>query len=301
MAIVDRSNVLGRGLPTNMPLDCVQCVLVLYKTTLLQSETFQSLSAALREYPSLAARISLLIYDNSPEPQAVNLCPDLFADLHYHHDSSNGGLAAAYNQALRAADETDCIWLWLFDQDTVVRSELITAAFKTIDSTPPTDVCAIVPKLAQGGVVYSPLASHRFHYLAVDRRFSGISPEWLTALNSCACLRVSALRVIGGFPLQYWLDYLDHAVFHRLHEQGGRVFVLDVTIPHRLSTNNLREESSHHRYDNVLAAEWQFIRETGWGGGSLMHRVRLLKRAARTLLALREPAFALQVLRWSLR
>jgi hypothetical protein len=77
--------------------------------------------------------------------------------------------------------------------------------------------------------------------------------------------------------------------------------VLDVIIPHRLSTNNLQKESSHRRFDNLLAAEWQFVRETGWGGGSLMHRVRLLKRAVRTLLTLREPAFALQVLRWSLR
>jgi GT2 family glycosyltransferase len=301
MATVDPSNLRGRGLPTNMPLDRVQCVLVLYKTTLQRSETFQSLSAALQEHPSLAARISVLVYDNSPEQQSVDLPPDLFAEIHYHHDSSNGGLAAAYNQALRAADETGCTWLWLFDQDTEVLSELITAAFAAIDSTLPTEVCAIVPRLVQDGVVYSPLSSHRFHYLAVDRRFSGIYPGRLTALNSCACLRVSALRAIGGFPVQYWLDYLDHIVFHRLHEQGGRVFVLDVTIPHRLSTNNLREESGHHRYDNVLAAEWQFVRETGWGGGSLMHRVRLLKRAVRTLLTLREPAFALQVLRWSLR
>jgi GT2 family glycosyltransferase len=284
-----------------MPLDRVQCVLVLYKTALKESETFRTLSVALSEHPSLSARLSLLIYDNSPHPQSVDLPAGLLAEIRYQHDPSNGGLAAAYNQALRAAEEAGCNWLWLFDQDTAVLSELISAALAAIDNTPSARVCAIVPRLAQEGIVFSPLFSQRFRYVAVDERFSGVSPGWLTALNSCACLRVNALQAIGGFPPEYWLDYLDHAVFHRLHEQGGNVLVLDITIPHRLSTNNLRKEAGHHRYDNVLAAEWRFVRETGWGGGSLVHRVRLLKRASRTLLTLREPAFALQVLRWSFR
>lgn len=284
-----------------MTLDCVQCVLVLYQRTLQQSETFQTLTAALREFPSLAARISLLVYDNSPEAQSADLPAVPFAEIHYHHDPSNGGLATAYNRALGVAEEAGCTWLWLFDQDTAILSELIPAAFAAIDSTPQLEICALVPRLAQDGIVYSPLASQRFRYLAIDERFSGVYPGWLTALNSCACLRVRALQAIDGFPSQYWLDYLDHAVFHRLHERGGRVLVLDVTIRHRLSTNNLRKESTPDRYNNVLAAEWQFVRETGWGGGSLVHRVRLLKRAVRTLVTLREPAYALQVLRWSFR
>jgi GT2 family glycosyltransferase len=284
-----------------MPLDRIQCVLVLYKTALKESETFRTLSAALREHPSLAARMSLLVYDNSPEPQSFELPAGLFAEMSYQRDPSNAGLAAAYNQALRAAEVVGCTWLWLFDQDTTVLSGLIPATFAAIDSTPLSEVCAIVPRLMQNDVVLSPVSVHRFRYLALDERFSGIHPGWLTALNSCACLRVSAMRSIGGFPSQYWLDFLDHAVFHRLHEQGGRILTLDVTIPHRLSTNNLRTEISHERFDNLLAAEWRFVRETGWGGGRLMHRVRLLKRASRTLLTLREPAFALQVLRWSFR
>ena len=289
------------AVPSLMSLDRVQCVVVLYRMALQESETFQSLGAALREYPALAGRISLLIYDNSPEPQAAELPEDYFAKASYQHDPLNGGLATAYNHALRVAEEAGDKWLWLFDQDTTVLPELIPASFAAIDRTPPFEVCGIVPRLVQDGVMLSPVVVHRFRYLAMDEVFSGLNPKWLTALNSCACLRVSALRAIGGFPPQYWLDFLDHAVFHRLHKQGGRLLVLDVTIPHRLSTNNLRKESSRSRFDNLLAAEWQFVRETGWGGGSMIHRVRLLKRAVRTLLTLREPAFALQVLKWSLR
>jgi GT2 family glycosyltransferase len=242
-----------------------------------------------------------LVYDNSPEPQSIGSPHVPFGEISYVHDASNGGLAAAYNHALETAAQTDHAWLWLFDQDTAVSPELVAANFAALDGALPADVCAIVPRLLQDGIVYSPLASHRFHYVAVSTHFSGIYEGRLTALNSCACLRVSALRAIGGFPTQYWLDYLDHAVFHRLTEQANRVLVIDVTILHRLSTNNLREESGHRRYDNVLAAEWQFVRETGWGGGNLMHRLRLIKRAYRTLRTMREPRFALQVLKWALR
>jgi len=298
---VDSSSLNVRTVPRPMSLDRVQCVVVLYRTTLQESETFQTLSAALREHQALAARISLLIYDNSPEPQSVEMPVGFFAKTSYQHDPSNGGLATAYNQALHAAEEAGETWLWLFDQDTTVLPGLIPAVFAAIDSTPQSEVCGIIPRLVQDGVMLSPVAVHRFRYLAMDAGFSGLNPGALTALNTCACLRVSALRAIGGFPSTYWLDFLDYAVFHRLHKQGGRLLVLDVAIPHRLSINNLRIESSHGRFDNLLAAEWQFVRETGWGGGSLMHRVRLLKRAVRTLVILREPAFALQVLRWSLR
>lgn len=281
--------------------DRVQCVLVLYRTTLQESQTFQTLSAAFHEHPSLASRMALLIYDNSPAPQTITLPENLFAEARYQHDSSNGGLAAAYNYALNAAEASGCTWLWVFDQDTTVVPGLIPAAFKAIDSVPSPEISAIVPRLVQDAIVLSPLYAERFRYRAMDENFSGIYEGWVAALNSCACLRVAALRAIGGFPSEYWLDFLDHAVFHRLHKQGGRAIVLDVTIPHRLSTNNLRNESSLPRYENLLAAEWRFVRETGWGGGSLVHRIRLLKRAARTLLTLREPAFAWQVLKWSVR
>ena len=77
---MDSSSLNVRTVPRPMPLDCVQCVIVLYRTGLQESETFQTLSAALREYPALAARISLLIYDNSPELQAVEL-HELFAPI----------------------------------------------------------------------------------------------------------------------------------------------------------------------------------------------------------------------------
>lgn len=283
-----------------MHLDRIQCVLVLYRITLQESESFKTLSRALLEYPSFATRISLLVYDNSPEVLPHNLSSGPFAEIRFQHDPSNSGLAAAYNEGLRIAQESGATWIWLFDQDTTVLPQLIPTTFTAIDTDLPSDICAIVPRLKQDQILLSPIRTERFRNVLMDANVSGITIGKVAALNSCSCLRMESLLAIGGFPPQYWLDFLDHAIFHRLQEHGGRVFVLDITIPHRLSTNNLRKESSLGRFQNLLAAEWLFVRETGWGGGVTLHRIRLLKRAVRILVTLREPAFALLVFKSSL-
>jgi hypothetical protein len=108
-------------------------------------------------------------------------------------------------------------------------------------------------------------------------------------------MRVQAVIRAGGFPAEYWLDYLDHVMFHRLQAAGGRVMVLDVSIEHRLSLQNLESEMTLERYANVLSAEWKFIKETGSGGGPLVHRLRLIRRAL-SFLKLRNKRYARKVL-----
>jgi hypothetical protein len=44
------------------------------------------------------------------------------------------------------------------------------------------------------------------------------------------------------------LDYLDHATFRILQNKGGRIFVMQTTLEHKLSSN--REDRS---YDPVLS------------------------------------------------
>src|SRR6201986_4137953 len=96
----------------NYPLILV--VIVLYKCELEASQSFSSLLEIFREAPALGERFSIVVYDNSPEPQTESLS----AAVHYVHDSSNGGLATAYNFALKRAEEEHCEWLLLLDQDT---------------------------------------------------------------------------------------------------------------------------------------------------------------------------------------
>ena len=275
----------------------IACVIVLYKNALTEAKAIQSLIDCCTEQTGLAKQLSVLIYDNSPSAHEVPLIDIPFGVMEYHHDAQNGGLAKAYNYALEGALGRNTEWLIILDQDTVVTASLFTALAREIAVPPPANVIAIVPKLAQNGMVISPQIVGQLRNDSVSARWAGISEKHLTALNSAACLRVSAVVGIGGFPQEYWLDYLDHIMFHRLQAVGGRLMVLDITLQHRLSLLNLEDEMTIERYINMLASEWKFIRETSSAGGSLVHRLRLLKRAFTLYTELNTPGYALKTLR----
>jgi GT2 family glycosyltransferase len=250
-----------------------------------------------RQHEGLSRQIALLIYDNSPDQQAAHLDRWNFGVIEYHHSSENGGVASAYNQALSKAIEADIAWLLLLDQDTMITPALFPALFDALESPSMPEICAVVPKLARHGEIFSPQIVGQFHNHNFPTAFSGIYNGQIAALNSAACVRTQALLAIGRFPCEYWLDFLDHIVFHRLQAAGGRVLILNIVVEHNLSLHNLEEEMSLDRYANVLSAEWRFVRETGSGGGAFVHRLRLLKRTLTHAFKLRNKAYAFRTLR----
>jgi GT2 family glycosyltransferase len=274
---------------------------VLYQCTPAESKTIRSLIDCFRQSSELAQRFAVLIYDNSPIANQFVSTDLPFALIEYRHDAQNGGLSSAYNYALASATAARLDWLLLLDQDTQVEGRLLSSLLQEIENTPPHSVCALVPRLVHGDTTISPQTVGSYQNRPVVSDFSGIHPFRLTALNSAACLRTEALDRIGGFPKEYWLDYLDHIVFYRLQAGGDRIFVLDISIQHGLSLMNLEQEMTLPRYQNFLTAEWAFIKETGWGGGSLIHRIRLLKRTMVHLLKRSNWGYALLTLKSSTR
>lgn len=254
----------------------LQAVVVLYKSTVNASATLQSMRAIFAASPASRERIALLVYDNSPEPQSAGDLQSLEEGVRYRHDPSNGGLATAYGYALELAEGAGLAWLLLLDQDTTLTAEFFAVMFAAIDAGPPPPVCALVPRQVRQGVALSPRLVRAGRDLPVE---TGIAVERLTVFNSAACVRVAALRAIGGFPREFPLDYLDHVVFHRLQARDSRLQVLPVSIEHQLSIKNLAEEMSLERYRRLLSAEWGFIREVKPKGGVPVQRVRLIQRA----------------------
>src|SRR5260370_24045817 len=97
----------------------IQCVVVLYKCDLDDSKTLLSLKEVCRQFSGLSRRIALLIYDNSPDPQAANLDHWSFGAIEFHHAPENGVLASAYNKTLLHAIEAYIKLLFLFDYDII--------------------------------------------------------------------------------------------------------------------------------------------------------------------------------------
>jgi GT2 family glycosyltransferase len=274
----------------------IQCVVVLYKQRPDEAESLISLLEICRQNASIADNLRIFIQDNSPEahpppPDIGPLC------IEYFHAPANPGLPSAYNKGIEMARHHGASWLLLLDQDTVLDCSFLLQLLEAVQGDISQEACAFVPKLVKGDRVCSPHTIRMGSYIPLPLDFSGFTLGPLVPCNSASCLKIQALEAIGGFPEEYWLDYLDFIVFHRLQAAGGRVYVLDSRLEHSLSVLNLEAEMSVARYSNMLTAEWRFIRETGARGGPLMHRLRLLKRALRHALMLSNKSYASQTLR----
>jgi GT2 family glycosyltransferase len=261
----------------------ILAIVVIYRREPSESESLCSLIQILNANPDLAQHFSIVVYDNSPQRQNFEVVAQF--PVLYKHDPTNAGLATAYNFGLAHAGEEQYDWLLLLDQDTLLTygflAELIACA-ETLCVQP--QVASIVPKLLVDGEISSP-AAHFLYQLrhqyrrsnhAVSRQIGGIQEGRLIAFNSGAALRVPALRLIGGFPEEYRLDFLDHAVFHALSAQGYRMYVMHAEIKHDLSLARVSDVPVW-RQRNFLLAQSRFVLQTGSIVDRLLYRIWLLR------------------------
>ena len=289
MLKVDRKE--AQGIRQRPPT--IVAVLVLYKMLMEESPAYQGLTRAMRESAVAAERIQLLVCDNGATRQMV---PEDFSGT-YIHDGGNPGLARRYNQALNVAKEAGAEWLLLLDQDTHLTAEFVNEVLELTDGSreadllSPGNVVALVPKLVQRGAILSPHLPLSFEFskpLAMDLEMYGVPQQRLSVYNSGALLRVRAVEAMGGFPEEFWLDYLDHATFRSLTAQGGELFVMRSALEHALSTNTAEREptaDSLQRERNILEAERKYYQKYG----SVSEQLRFtLRRIRMMLLAVRE-------------
>ncbi len=267
--------------------------IVVYKKRIESSEAIQSLLACLANDAALAAKFRILLYDNSPDTQEPPHAPGIPID--YRHHGLNDGLAVAYNCALALASAADIPWLMLLDQDTKITAEYLQ---EIIELQPAAEqdarLVAFAPKLIGKTGFRSPamdfLDALRRQVTLPRWRRPLISPgdaygpqrERIIAFNSGAVLRTQALQAIGGFPEEYWLDFLDMAVFHALYQHGWYLFVMNSTLEHALSVEDaafLQQSTSLARHRNILSAMIHYVKTNGSAWEQLLHRGWLLRNA----------------------
>ena len=252
----------------------IYAVLVLYKLTPAESSAWQSLQTLAEAMPELCLP-SLLVFDNSPQPQHLGASA---LSAEYISDPANTGLTAAYNTALQRAVGGGFEWLLLLDQDTTLTAEYWSDLLATLPSLP-SDVAAVVPQLMEDGVAHSPTQLLRLTHKPVQT--AGLLPQPVTAYNSAAVLRVSALQTTGGFDDRFPMEYADHALFAGLQHKGYALWLLAAQVPHTLSTAQHLAAVSPARYAAMLSAEWRYHQAFSTGREKLWYRVRKLKDVLR--------------------
>jgi GT2 family glycosyltransferase len=235
----------------------VLVIMVLYKTQLSESPTFQGLIGAFSTHPDLAQSYELMVWDNSPDPIANGRLP---IPILYRHSNENLGVSGAYNYALDHAIDSGIEWILLLDQDTKITSDFLIAMLTRVQELDSNQtIAAIVPTVRTGRLVVSP----SFRALGKTRPYpqgeSGIAFGEASAINSGCVLRAASLRTVGGYSPDFWLDYSDVYVFHQFFLHGMRVWrAADVEIEHDLSLMDYGRLMSPGRSQNFTGAESAF-------------------------------------------
>ena len=219
------------------------CVIVLYKTNLSESRTFQSLKDAVHNYDP-TERIDLLVFDNSPSPQ---IAIEQFNEespfrIHYLHDSQNPGVSRAYNRGAELAADLNKTWLLIFDQDTAMPADTLFHYQKALDVYPNYPVYA--PQLYSGSLLYSPCRYRFGKGSNLPHIEPGIhSTNHRGILNSGLLIQLQAFRRVGGYDDTVRLYFSDLVFFGRLKKVYSQFVVVDCRLEHQLSSVDYGDKS----------------------------------------------------------
>jgi GT2 family glycosyltransferase len=270
----------------------IAIVVVLYKRSPVQSQTINSLAAVFERNPELLNSFRVFIWDNSPTAMANATVP--FPHV-YGHNGRNLGTSGAYNHAMEFAESKGLPWLLLLDQDTTVSGEFLPRMLEygTRFQNQP-EIATVVGFIYSHGVLVSPRRLRRFNRIQqIPPTFNGISKQKAYAVNSATLMRVSALREIGGYSDEFWLDLSDVYVFQAMHRIGRYMYVAaDLRLDHSISSMDFDKEMSPERYRNFMAAESVFVDLYQSRLEQSAHLFRLLMRTIRQYRRYENKTFA---------
>ncbi len=173
-------------------------VLVIYGCRVEDSEAFRTLIA-----PYSGEIRNTFVYDNSRQVQATE-----YNVAEYIHDTGNGGLGKAYNEAGRFASRNGYKWMLLLDQDTRFPKGAL-SCYKKAAAVAPAQM--VVPRhKVSNGKYLSPTP-----YFMKSSDLCDQAPAGLVRFKECApinsgmMLTVESFNKAGGYDERVWLDFSD--------------------------------------------------------------------------------------------
>ena len=230
-------------------------IIVLYKQNLRESQSYVTLKGNVEhlQYPS-----KLVLYNNSIEKHIVGSDDEIVIN-----SGRNDKLAKPYNYAWRMAKEEGYEWIMLLDQDSELTSDYFIVLNDAIRHAG-NDIAAVVPQINCNGTIISPTSMHGFSgpFWTVKRVDAEVPKNrYVSAINSAALVRTSAMTEIGGFNEKFPLDYLDCWYFYQFHKHGFRIKTMPSVVNHQLSILSLKD-MGRERYRDYMQACARFARSS---------------------------------------
>jgi rhamnosyltransferase len=226
-------------------LDNLLIILVLYKSDLETSESFQSISSCLK---STDSKVDIFMYDNSPHP--INSTTNSSGcKIHYILNTSNPGVSTAYNEGFIYAKEQNKQWLLLLDQDTKFEADFIQKYYNACRSNFTISLFAPILRL-DSGEIYSP-CKYKFPKTYILKKVEpGIyNIKNLSLLNSGILIRTSTFQEVGGYDERLKLDFSDFEFLDRYRKIKDNFVVVDTEGIHGFSGFKDERDASLARFN----------------------------------------------------
>lgn len=225
-------------------------VVVLYQQSIGQSLTLQSLHLNLERS---GMKMDVFVYDNSPEPQAVE---HFFSwksfNIYYTHDPHNGGLSKAYNAGAVKARLLKKEWLLLLDQDTIFNADFLEIYAKAVRENPQLKIFAPLLQL-ENGKIFSPcLKRHKRGYppkkIALGRHhLSKYSP-----VNSGLLVSLKLFLNVGGYNEKLKIDFCDFQFLEKVVKVSPYFFLTTATGLQNYSNAEKSVQKQQYRFKMYL-------------------------------------------------
>lgn len=204
----------------------IVAVIVLYKTSYLESVTFQSLVRAMQGFDQI---LDVVIYDNSPKPAvSVREFSHKNLNIYYQHDPVNSGVSKAYNFGAKYAKGIGLKnWLLLLDQDTSFEADLLVKYLAEISRYPDIRLFAPILKL-EDGMVFSPckfMFKRGFRLKEVNPGI--LSLKHISPVNSGMMIGLKSFFNCGGYNENVKLDFSDFQFIERFKKTESHFCVIN--------------------------------------------------------------------------
>jgi len=207
--------------------DHVLFVIVLYKKKLSDCQAYRSLASL-----NAADNLSILVYDNSPEPIET-----AEPAITYYHDAKNRGVSAAYNYAAKIANESRKPWMLFLDQDTHLPPATL-EAYPVAVSVFSKEV-VFTPVIKDNGTIVSPYKMIGGKGKPVDRISEGVHTLGkYYIINSAMLVSLRAFQASGGYDEQFPLDFSDVVFCDKLRKNHPGFVVIHGEGHHQLAAND---------------------------------------------------------------
>lgn len=208
-------------------LDETLFAIVVYRTELLDSESFASMYSLLEKSGNAA---DFFVYDNSPNPQVLPDRP--YSRFHYMNDPSNPGVSKAYNEAANCAlSLSGKKFVLIMDQDTEFREGALEAYAEGSTYSK-----LVAPTLMLNQRIYSPCK----YGLKIARHFKekkiGLHPlKGANFLNSGLLISLDIFKAVGGYREDIPMYFSDFDFIERLSQKQTSFYWSEADCFHQLS------------------------------------------------------------------